>query len=66
MRWDSVVEKVWKDMPGGNQEDITSIEFLGGTGRSKRKDRNKGKAGAKKEGERGGTRRDTRGGKGNR
>ena len=28
-RWDSVVEKVWKDM-GGNQEEILSIEKFGG------------------------------------
>ena len=27
IRWDSVVEKVWKDM-GGHQEDILSIEKL--------------------------------------
>ena len=28
-RWDSVVEKVWKDI-GGNQEEITSIEKIAG------------------------------------
>ena len=29
IRWDSVVEKVWKDI-GGNQEGILSIEKFGG------------------------------------
>ena len=29
IRWDSVVEKVWKDI-GGNQEEILSIEKFGG------------------------------------
>ena len=60
IRWDSVVEKGWKDV-GGNQEEILSIEkFAGLQDRSKRKYRNKGKASAKKEGERGGTLRDLR------
>ena len=61
IRWDSVVENVWKDT-GGNQEEILSIEkFEAVQGRSgKRNDRNKGKASAKKQGERGGTLRDLR------
>ena len=50
IRWDSVVEKVWKDV-GGNQEEILSIEKF----QDRRKDRNTGKASAKKQGERGGT-----------
>ena len=29
IRWDRVVEKVWKDV-GGNQEEILSIEKFGG------------------------------------
>ena len=29
IRWDSVVEKVWKDI-GGNQEDLLSIQKFGG------------------------------------
>ena len=59
IRWDSVVDKVWKDI-GGNQQEIMSIEKLRGT-RKKLKDRNKGKASAKKQGERGVTLRDLRG-----
>ena len=59
IRWDSVVDKVWKDI-GGNQQEIMSIEKLRGT-RKKLKDRNKGKASAKKQGERGGIVRDLRG-----
>ena len=30
IRWDSAVEKVWKDI-GGNQEEIVSMEKIGGT-----------------------------------
>ena len=29
LRWDSAVEKVWKDI-GGNQEDVLSLETFGG------------------------------------
>ena len=29
IRWDSVVEKVWKDV-GGNQEEMVTIEKFGG------------------------------------
>ena len=55
IRWDSVVEKAWKEM-GENQEEILSIDKFGEVQvRSKRKDRNKEKAGTKKRGERGGT-----------
>ena len=48
--WDSVIEKIWKNI-GGNQEEILSVEKFGGykTGW------NKGKASARKQGERGGT-----------
>ena len=53
IRRDSVVEKVWKDI-GGNQEDIISI-VCGVQDRSERKDRNKGKASANKQDEGGGT-----------
>ena len=56
-RWDSVVEKVWKDI-GGNQEEILSIEKFPGyqvQDRITRKDRNKEKASAKEQGGRGGT-----------
>ena len=61
-RWDSVVEKVWKDI-GGNQEQILTTEkFAGCKTEVKRGDRNKGKASAKKQGERGRTLIDTRGG----
>ena len=54
IRWDSVVERVWKDI-GCNQGEMMSIDKFAGQDRSKRKDRNKGKASAKKQGERGGT-----------
>ena len=57
IRWDSVVEKVWKDI-GGNQEEILqlSIDNFGGYETEvKEKDRNKGKASAKKQGDRGRT-----------
>ena len=54
IRWDSVVEKVWKDI-GGNQEEVLSIEkFAGYKTEVKEKIRNKGKASAKKQGEGGG------------
>ena len=58
IRWDSVVEKVWKHNNndiGGNQEEMLSIEKFAGQDRSERKDRNKGKASAKKQCEGGGT-----------
>ena len=29
IRWDSVVEKIWKDL-GGDQEEVLSIEKFGG------------------------------------
>ena len=55
IRSDSVVEKVWKDI-GGNQEEVLSIrEVCGVQDRSKIMDRNEGRASAKKQGERGGT-----------
>ena len=55
IRWDRVGEKVWKDV-GGNQEEILSIDNFGGCkSEIKRQDRSKGKASAKKQGERGGT-----------
>ena len=57
IRWDSVVEKGWKDI-GGNQEEVLQLfmDKFGGykTDRCKTKDINKGKASAKKQGERGG------------
>ena len=53
-RWDSAVEKGWKDI-GGNPEEMLSIKKFGAQDRSKRKDRNEGKVSAKKQGERGGT-----------
>ena len=57
IRWDSVVEKGWKHI-GGNQEEVQQlfIDKFGGykTDRCKTKDINKGKASAKKQGERGG------------
>ena len=43
-RWDSVVEEVWKDI-GGNQEEILSIHGVGGY--------KTGETSAKKQGERG-------------
>ena len=44
IRWDRVVEKVWKDI-GGNQEEILSIEkFAGCKTEVKEKNRTKGKA----------------------
>ena len=62
IRWDSVVEKVWKDI-GGNQEEILqlSIDKFEGYETEVKEKRNKGKASAKKQGERGGTLRDLRG-----
>ena len=57
IRWDSVVEKGWKDI-GGNQEEVLQLfmDKFGGykTDRCKRKDANKGKASAKKQNEGGG------------
>ena len=29
IRWDNVVEKIWKDL-GGNQDEVLSIEKFGG------------------------------------
>ena len=50
-RWNSVVEKVWKDM-GGNQEDILSIDkFDECKTEVKEWIRKNGKASAKKQGE---------------
>ena len=60
IRWDRVVDKVRKDI-GGNQEDTVHRQVCGVQDRSKRKDRNKGKASAQKHGEGGGTLRDLRG-----
>ena len=53
IRWHSVVVRTSKDI-GGNQKQILTVhgEVWGVQYRSKRKDRNKGKAGAKKQGER--------------
>ena len=52
IRWDNVVEKVWKDL-GGIQEDIQQcMEKFGGASQSIRKDRSRGKASAEKQGER--------------
>ena len=50
IKWDSIVDKVWKDK--GNQEEILSMEKFGGckTG-STRKARKKGMASAKKQDE---------------
>ena len=44
-RWDSAVEKGWKDI-GGNPEEMLSIKKFGAQDRSKRKDRNEGKVSA--------------------
>ena len=44
--WDSVVEKVWKDM-GGNQEEILSIEKFAGVQDIPERDGNKTSARAK-------------------
>ena len=62
IRWDSVVEKAWKDI-GGNQEEILqlSIDKFGWYETEAKEKRNKGKASAKKQGERGGTLGDLRG-----
>ena len=56
IRCDSVVEKVWKDR-GGNQQEVMSVhrEICGVQGWSKRNDRNKGKANANQQGEGGET-----------
>ena len=56
IRWDSVVEKVWKDK-GGNQQEVMSVhrEVCGVQGWSKRNDSNKGKANANQQGEGGAT-----------
>ena len=52
IRWESVVEKVWKDI-GGNQREILSIDKFGGYKTEVKKAmRNKGKDSAKKQGER--------------
>ena len=58
--WDSVVEKVRKDM-GGSQKYTVHREVCGVQDRSKKIYINKRKASAKKQGERGGTLRDLRG-----
>ena len=60
-RWDRVFEKVWKDIGGSQERDTVHREVCGVQDRSKRKDRNKGKARAKKQGDGGGTLRDLRG-----
>ena len=65
IRWDtsSVVEKVWRDV-GGNQEEVMSAEKFGRykTEVEGRTDRKKGKASAKKQGEIGETLRRCAGG----
>ena len=48
IRWDNVVEKVWKDL-GGDQEEVLSMEKFGGyKTKSRVKNRRKGEASAKK------------------
>ena len=47
IRWDNVADKAWKETRR-NQEVMPSMEKFWGYKRSKRKDRNKGKASAKK------------------
>ena len=49
IRWDNVVEKIWKDL-GGDQEEVLSIEKCGGYKRQKLENNigRKGKASAKK------------------
>ena len=56
IRWDSVVEKVWKDR-GGKQQEVMSVlrEVCGVQYWSKRNDSNKGKANANQQGEGGAT-----------
>ena len=51
IRWDSVVEKVWKDVGGNQKEIMSSREAWKVQGRRRKKDRNRGKANAKKQGE---------------
>ena len=55
-RWDSVVEKVWMDR-GGNQQEVMSVlrEVCGVREWNKRNDSNKGKANANQQGEGGAT-----------
>ena len=51
IRWDSVVEKIWKEL-GGDYEEVLSIEKFGGYKTElKKNNRRKGKVSAKKEGE---------------
>ena len=56
IRWDSVVEKVWMDR-GGNQQEVMSVlrEVCGVREWNKRNDSNKGKANANQQGEGGAT-----------
>ena len=46
MRWDNVVDKVWKET--ANQEDILPMQKFGGCKTEEKKDRQKGKARVKK------------------
>ena len=46
IRWDNVVDNVWKEV-GGNQEDILFMEKFGGTTRQKQKYRKKANASVK-------------------
>ena len=52
IRWDKVVERIWKEL-GGDLEEVLSREKFGGY--SERKKRRKGNVSAKKQGEKGET-----------
>ena len=53
--WDSALCTAWKEIGGKPRRNTVHGEVWGVQDRSKRKDRNKGKASAKKQGEGGGT-----------
>ena len=55
IRCDSVVEKAWKDKGRGPRSNTVHRQVCGVQNRSKRKDRKKGKASAKRQGEGGRT-----------
>ena len=48
IRWDNVVEEIWKDLGGDQEEVLSTGEFWRVQDIIKRKNRRKGKASAKK------------------
>ena len=60
IRWDNVVEKIWRDL-GGYQEEVLSTDKFGGYKTELKERIYKGKVNAKKWGERGEALKDVRG-----